>query len=106
MATIKTKRLTRQKLAEFLPNQEAIKAFENLQEDVMETIPVIVEDTASNANNLVAADMFRAKAPVLMPSAADSQSLQAAAIFLPHMQQHAQPPDDARNILATQIFGA
>lgn len=47
---VKTTKLTRDKLAKFLPNHEAIKCFENLTQDVSQTLPA-----ASLANTLAAA---------------------------------------------------
>lgn len=48
---LKTRRLTRDKLASFLGNQELIKAFENLQEDVASTLPDAAVSAAQAAAN-------------------------------------------------------
>lgn len=44
-------RLTRQQLAEFLPNLEAIKAFESLFETAQEATPVLIEDAQLSADS-------------------------------------------------------
>lgn len=58
---VKSRRLTRNKLASFLGNQELIKAFENLTHDVIETLPDAIteitdqiEDQATTANSRAA----------------------------------------------------
>ena len=51
MATlpILTKKLSREKLAKFLPNHESIKAFESLIDDVRETLPGAYQSAQDDA---------------------------------------------------------
>lgn len=51
MATLRTAKITRDKLALFLPTHELIKAFENLVQDVEEVVPATndSQDTADSA---------------------------------------------------------
>lgn len=81
---VKTRRLTRDKLALFLPNQESIKALENMSLDVGETLPDAIEGMATNADTLLSAQGF-----------------------LPRGPAHHEPriDGDAQRILSTQIFG-
>lgn len=57
MATLRTRKITRDKLATFLPSHELIKAFENLIQDVEEVVPDanISQDTADSALSEAAA---------------------------------------------------
>lgn len=57
MATLRTRKITRDKLASFLPSHELIKAFENLIQDVEEVVPEtnISQDTADSALSEAAA---------------------------------------------------
>lgn len=57
MATLRTRKITRDKLASFLPSHELIKAFENLIQDVEEVVPDtnISQDTADSALSEAAA---------------------------------------------------
>lgn len=65
---VKTRKLTREKLASFLKSHELIKAFENLAQDVAETLPDAVED--SNANN----DQARDTAAMALAAAAAARA--------------------------------
>lgn len=80
---VKTQRIGRDKLAQFLPTHELIKAFENISTDVSETLPDAIEGAAVDSNSLIATVAF-ARPP-------------------------ASPPvfhNSASDILAGQIFGA
>jgi hypothetical protein len=79
-----TRPMTREKLAEFLPNFEAIKTFENMQRDIADNLP--------NALNGVAAD-----ADTVLTLGAYSHPPPANALAI---------TDTASQILASQIFGA
>lgn len=80
---VKTQRLTRDKLAQFLPTHELIKAFENLSADVSETLPDAIEGATVDAGSMLSTASFA--------------------------RQPATPPtfhNAASDILAGQIFGA
>jgi hypothetical protein len=80
----RTKKITRDKLAKFLPNHEAIKAFEDLVHDVVTTLPDAIDSAAT----------------------LDASQVLAMASFA-RPQLPAQPVNDAAGqILAGQIFGA
>jgi hypothetical protein len=65
---VKTKPVTRDKLAAFLPNHELIRAFENLTRDVSEVLPdAVLVDTA-------AIEAAQATADEALASAASAQS--------------------------------
>lgn len=81
---IRTTRLLREELAQFLPNHRAIKAFENVAEDILNTLPDAIEQQPSEATSVL-----------------------ANMAFLPPPQPHAPVNhSDAQPILAAQIFGA
>jgi hypothetical protein len=106
LPTVKTKRITRDKLAQFLPSHELIKAFENLSEDVAETLPDAISGAAVDAGSVIASMSFTR--PIATPPAPDGDAGQviAGAAFARQVQQPAAPDDTASQILATQIFGA
>lgn len=108
---VKTRRLTREKLAKFLPNHETIKAFENITEDLADTLPDAISGVAENADTVLAVDAFRRRAPV--PAAIAQDGTDAGAILAGDAFRRRAPPhtvvgreSDASSILATQIFGA
>lgn len=67
-----TLRLSRQQLAQFLPNHEAIKAFENLFVSVQETIPTNFDDVQTSADT---AQIQAAEALAGLATIANSLSL-------------------------------
>lgn len=62
MATLRTRRITRDKLASFLPSHELIKAFENLVDDVVEIVPASDESISTADTALSEAAAARAVA--------------------------------------------
>jgi hypothetical protein len=80
---VRTRLITRDKLAQFLPSHELIKAFEDLASDVSKTLPDAIEGTTVDSSSLLATVAF-ARPPATPP------------VF-----QNA-----ASDILAGQIFGA
>lgn len=85
--SVKTRQISRDKLAKFLPTLELIKAFENLSEDVSKTLPDAIDAVAGDVT--------------------DADALLAASAFV--KPQTAPPPaftSPASDILAGQIFGA
>lgn len=63
---VRTQPITRDKLAKFLPNQEAIRTFENLTKDVSETLP---QSSYDNSVGIDAATAAAAAADDLAQSA-------------------------------------
>lgn len=80
---VKSRRITRDKLAAVFKSHEMIKAFEDLIEDVRVTMPDAVEAVADDADTVLKASSFSRQSPTMPPV-----------------------PDAASGILATQIFGA
>lgn len=80
---VKTRRITRDKLASFLKSHELIKAFEDLAADVSETLP-----------------------DAIMNATADTGSVLAFASFARPIPPVPLPVDAASQVLASQIFGA
>lgn len=80
---VKTRKISRDKLAQFLPNLELIKAFENLVDDVSDALPAAIGSSATDADTVLGADVFRPRVAAL-----------------PHI-----PDDTTSAILAAQIFG-
>ena len=80
---IKSRQLTRDDLAQFLPNPKLIRAFELMTEDVTITLPDAIADSGSDADSVI-----------------------AQASFAPPMRQSTlQLTDTASPVLAAQIFG-
>lgn len=127
--TVKSRRITRDKLATFLGSHELIKAFENLIEDVVVTIPEAVaaeaEDmdtvlkagafsrqaapvpqTNDDAASLMAAQLFARPAPVAPPQRGDIEPIIEAQLFARQAPSPQAAPDASSVILAAQIFGA
>lgn len=78
----KTRRITREELARFLPSHRAIKAFEDLIED-LQSLPDSIASTSD-----------------------DQDTILAGATYRPHVPVPVHNPDDSSSqILATQIFG-
>lgn len=133
---VKTKKLTRDKLAKFLPNHESIKAFEDVTEDVSTTIPDAIEGMTESVDTLIAGEVFRRRAaPAPVPGGtSDTGQILAVEAFRRRAPQpaavaqdgsdmsqvlvgeafrrRAQPApvvgaeSDASSIIATQVFGA
>lgn len=103
---VKTRLITRDKLAQFLPSHELIKAFENMSQDVAETIPDAIESASVDTGTVLASVAFAR--PVAAPPAApaDSGQVLAAKAFARPAQQPKVPDDTSSLILASQIFGA
>lgn len=80
---VKTRRITRDKLAQFLPTHELIKAFEDLSADVSQTLPDAIDGATVDAGSLLATASFARQPP-------------RAPVF----------NNAASDILASQIFGA
>lgn len=80
---IKSRQLTRDDLAQFLPNPKLIRAFELITEDVTVTLPDAIAGAGSDADNVLATSSF---SPPQQPDAL-------------------QLTDTASPILAAQIFG-
>lgn len=78
--SVRTKRLSRDKLATFLKSHELIKAFEHIAVDVGETLPDAIADFAQDSGSVLAARSFTRPIPQLPPEDAASQIL-AAQIF-------------------------
>lgn len=78
-----SKRVTRADLAEFLPNSRAIRAFENMVQDLTQTLPDAIENSSADADSLLAVATFVAP-PSLPPTFHNAAS----------------------DMLAGQIFGA
>lgn len=82
---LKTKRLPRDELAEFLPSHRAIKAFENVANDILDTLPDAIDNSVTDETAVLSMQAFLQRPP------------------MPHTPiNHA----DAEPILAAQIFGA
>lgn len=133
---VKTKKLTRDKLAKFLPNHESIKAFEDVVSDVSETLPDAIGGLTESADTVISGEVFRRRSdpPPVPGGASDAgqilaveafrrRSPQAAAVAqdgsdlgqvlaIETFRRRAQPApvvgaeSDASAILATQVFGA
>lgn len=80
---VKTRRITRDKLAQFLPTPELIRGFEDMTADVTETLPNAIEAATADSGSLLAVASF-VRAPAAPPAF--------------HNQ--------ASDILSGQIFGA
>lgn len=80
---VKTRGLTRDKLATFLKSHELIKAFEDLSQDVSEVIPDAIAQLSDESESLLSASVFLPRVPQLPPDQVDTIGL----------------------ILASQIFG-
>jgi hypothetical protein len=81
---ILTRKLTREKLSRFLPNHEAIKAFEAMQQDIADTIPVAVQTALEAAEAAeVAAQSAQVSAQSALLAAASAQAaVDALALLL------------------------
>lgn len=100
---VKTRKLTRNKLATFLSNQELIKAFENLTEDVSTTIPGAMDgNTGATESAQETADLALALANAAQAIAA--QAVLTAATVLndgpPPVPFVSEPVDDITAQLA------
>lgn len=80
---VKSSQLTRDDLAQFLPNPKLIRSFELMTEDVTQTLPDAIAGAGSNVDNVLSTASF-------------SPPQQPAALQL---------TDTASPILAAQIFG-
>lgn len=80
---VKTRSLTRNKLATFLNSHELIKAFEDMSQDVSEVIPDAIAGLNEDSDSLISASAFLPRVPQLPPRQDDTVGL----------------------ILASQIFG-
>ena len=56
---VNTRRITRDKLAQFLNSQELIKAFENISKDVGEVLPDAIADATHDTGSLTGSDSGR-----------------------------------------------
>ena len=79
---VKTIRVTRDKLAVIFKSHELVKAFENLQSDVMESIPEAIAASSTDADSVLGSQAFLQR--VHMPPTFD---------------------DESGKVLASQIFG-
>lgn len=77
-----TRILTRNKLAKVFEDHETLKAFENLQKDVAQTLPDAIGGVST-----------------------DSDSINTVRTFLPHVTVSNISNDDAAHLVASQIFG-
>ncbi len=104
---VKTRPITREKLATFLPTHELIKAFENLSADVSETLPDAIEGASVDASTVIAGSMFQPRRdPAPAPDVDSVAAVMAGAAFQPrNPQPPAEPPSALQTILSTQIFG-
>jgi hypothetical protein len=80
---VKTRPITRDKLAQFLPSHELIKAFEDMASDVSKVLPDAIEGTTVDSSSLLATVAF-ARPPATPPAFHNAAS----------------------DILAGQVFGA
>jgi HPt (histidine-containing phosphotransfer) domain-containing protein len=48
---VRTRRITRDKLAQFLPSHELIKAFESFTDDIISTLPTAIGENADAIND-------------------------------------------------------
>lgn len=80
---VKTQPITRDKLAQFLPSHELIKAFESMATDVSKVLPDAIENAAVDSSSVVATIAF-ARPPAKLPAFHNAAS----------------------DILAGQVFGA
>lgn len=127
---VKTRVITRDRLATFLQSPEMIRAFELLFRDVQITLPDAIEAIGVDFNGILAGSMFAPRVPPIQFPAADNESALLAAEAFLHRAPAAAPlvakgasevletaafmpaptmpymPDDATSkVLATQIFG-
>lgn len=103
---VKSRRVTRDKLAAIFKSHELIKAFENLIDDVSVAIPAAVGAEADNADTVLKAASF-SRQPAPAPSMNnDTVDIMAAQLFARQVPTPAVPSDTASAILASQIFGA
>jgi hypothetical protein len=104
---VKTRPITRGKLSSFLPTHELIKAFENLSEDVSQTLPDAIEGSSVDASTVIAGAMFQQRQPPMPAPSIDSvDAVMAGAAFQPRTPTPpAEPPSALQTILANQIFG-
>lgn len=121
-------RLTRNQLAQFLPNHELIKAFESMDTLVSTDLPLQVAQAQATANaalELSTADVlgvFDKRPQVISVRAGDGIQvtpdiagfvvtvdlhflINAVRAFLPRQLPPAPGPDDTQVILASKIFG-
>lgn len=118
-------KLNRDDLAEFLPNLRSIKAFENLQKAISQTIPDAVNATPEDQNTVLAGQAFSPRPPraaevrgdQYIDVTRDALGFQLALVperlvvsLLPYIPRQAPASTTASAsadlILATQIFGA
>lgn len=103
---VKSRRVTRDKLAAVFKSHELIKAFEDLIDDVSVTLPDAVEAEADNADTVLKAASF-SRQPAPAPSMNnDAAGVMSAQLFARQAPAPAPAPDAASGILAAQIFGA
>lgn len=70
---VKTRPITRDKLATFLRSAELIKAFENMTNDVSETLPDAIAGINGSQDSVLIAQLF-ARPPAAMPTFQDEAS--------------------------------
>ena len=101
-----SRRLQRRVLEQFLPNPRAIKEFDALSQDVVDTLPDAIAGIGSDADSVLQISSFQNPRTPAMQSPAQADAILAGALFQQHLPL--QPPvseDDAKRILAGQIFG-
>jgi len=103
---IKTKRITREKLATVFKNHELIKAFENLQDDVVSALPEAIAESSTDADSVLGTGAFMRQPHHVPDILDDAQRVMTAAVFIPRAPHTPSFDDEAGRILATQIFGA
>lgn len=124
---VMSKRVTRTDLWSFLKNHRLVKAFEDVQNDVIDTIPAVIQGAAEDASNVLANEAFLPRPPIPAPQDSAGNTV-AAQVFAPRLQSvpssqsnsvsdaiggqifaprpiPSVAPDQANVILMTQIFG-
>lgn len=100
-----TRLLTRNKLATVFQDHETLKAFENLQKDVAETLPDAIGGMSTDVDSLLAAKSFLPHAVTPNTPNDDAARLLAAASFLHREPPLKAPADESERMIAAQIFG-
>jgi hypothetical protein len=107
--SVKTRPITRDKLAQFLPSFELIKAFEAMTQDITETLPDAIAQGSEEVTTVLSAEVFRHRDPVPSPlqqQPVDASTALSLMAFSPRPQ--AAPlsrDDDMSRLIANQIFG-
>lgn len=96
MATLRTRKISRDKLASFLPSHELIKAFENLVQDVEEVVP----DT-NQSQDLADTALSEAAAARAVAESVKKLVLALVATPPPAPAARQEPADDLTSQIAT-----